>query len=208
MKSGDYETISIWPGGAVYLFMRDRSLTDVKALAGKRIATMDYDQAAITMVDRAGASMVPADIGTFAGMFNNGGVDLCYAPATAFKPLELEKGLTQNGGIARFALAQLTLQMLTRTTSVSASFIESSRKFAATNFSKALKMIERLEKSVPSKYWIDLPPERLEKYDALLREVRIALKDKKIYDATMLRLLRKIRCKDNPSRAECAEKRE
>ena len=58
--------------------------------------------------------MVPADVGTFAGMFNNGSVDICAAPATAFKPLELEKGLGRSGGIARLPLAQMTFQMVGR----------------------------------------------------------------------------------------------
>ncbi len=188
--------------------LRDRTLRSVKDLAGKRIATLDFDEAAIALVDRAGASMVPADIGTFAGMFNNGGVDVAYAPAAAVEPLELRKGLTPNGGVARYPLAQLTLQILARSDALPKDFGNASRKFAADNFRTTLKVVERAERSLPKKFWIDISPEESASYDDLFRSVRIEMKEKKVFDGTMLRLMRRVRCKEDPARAECAEKRE
>ncbi|RMG18172.1 MAG: hypothetical protein D6729_07400 [Deltaproteobacteria bacterium] len=209
MQAGGYETVGIFPAGAVYMFLRDRTLEDVGDLAGKRIATLDFDEAAVTMVDRAGASMVPADIGTFAGMFNNGSVDIAYAPATAYGPLELHKGLGKKGAVVRYPLAQLTLQLLARSDAgLPPGFADASRNFAAKHFDKVLKLTRRAEQQIPKRYWKEVPPEKAKGYDALFREVRIQLRDKGVYDKTMLTLLRRVRCKDDPARAECAEKRE
>ncbi len=209
MTAGEYETVGIFPAGAVYMFLRDGNLEDVGDLAGKRIATLDFDQAAIAMVDRAGASMVPADIGTFAGMFNNGSVDIAYAPATAYGPLELHKGLGKKGAVVRYPLAQLTLQLLARKDAgLPPEFGNASRKYAAEHFDKVLKLTRRAEAQIPKKYWKEVPAEKSKGYDELFREVRIQLRDKGVYDKTMLTLLRRIRCKDDPARAECAEKRE
>lgn len=208
MKSGDYETAAIFPAGAVYLFLRNRNVDTVGELAGKRIATLDFDQAAITMVDRAGASMVPADIGTFAGMFNNGSVDVAYAPATAFEPLELGKGVGAKGGIVRYPLAQLTLQLLVRKGRLSPDFTNASRKWAADNFDTMMRLISKAEKTIPKKDWVDVPKDARASYDNLFREVRIKLRDDAVYDGTMLTLLRRLRCKEDATRAECAEKRE
>jgi len=209
MKRGDYETAAIFPGGAVYLFVSDKTIKSVGDLAGKRIATLDYDVAAKTMVQQVGASMVVADIGTFAGMFNNGGVHACYAPATAYQPLELKKGLGTKGGIVRYPLAQLTMQVVIRAADFPAAFGQKSREWAAKEFSKFLKVITKADKSIPGKYWIEVPKADLEKYDLLFREVRVRMRDKeKVFDGQALKLLRRVRCKADATRAECAEQKE
>ena len=102
LKSGPYEVAGIFPGGAVYLFVRDRNINTVGKLAGKKLATLSFDQAAQTMVKKVGASMIAADVSTFSGMFNNSSVDACYAPAFAYKALELYKGIGSTGGVIRY----------------------------------------------------------------------------------------------------------
>ena len=108
MKSGAYETAGIVPGGAVYLYVRDRQVDTVKELAGRKIATLSFDKAAKTMVNKVGASMISAEISNFAGMFNNKTVDACYAPAFAYKALELHKGIGAKGGVVRRATGRTT----------------------------------------------------------------------------------------------------
>jgi hypothetical protein len=208
MRSGEFDTVGIFPAGAVYLYLRNRKLKDVGDLAGKRIATLAFDQAAVTMVNRAGASLVPADIGTFSGMFNNGSVDVCYAPATAYQPLELQKGLAKKGGIARYPLAQLTLQLLARVGRFPDGFGNASRQYAANHFNQLLSLVKRAEKAVPAHYWIDITGKARTRYDNLFRDVRIKLRNEGVYDATMLTLLRRVRCRQDPARAECAQKEE
>lgn len=209
MKSGDYEVAGIYPGGAVFMFTRDKNVDTVEEMAGKRLATLDFDLAAKVMVKQVGATLVPSDVSTFAGMFNNGSVDLCYGPAAAYKPLELYKGLGTKGGIIRYPLAQMNLVMLTRAGKMPADYYQQSRDYASKNFSKALKMVKKAEKSIPSKYWIDIKPEDTARYDEMFLDVRVRLRDKeKVYSKTMLKIQRRIRCKNDAARAECAEKRE
>src|SRR5690606_2315380 len=71
MKSGKYEVVGILPAGAIYLFLRDRNIDTVEKLQGKKIATLDYDNASLTMVRRVGASVVGSSTANFAGKFNN-----------------------------------------------------------------------------------------------------------------------------------------
>lgn len=208
MISGDYETVAVFPAGAVYLFLGDRNLTSINELAGKRIATIDFDQAAVTMVDRVGASMVPADIGTFAGMFNNGSVDVCYAPATAYRPLELERGLQSGGGVVRYPLSQLTLQVVVRRDQIPEGFGNSARAFAYERFDSMMTLINRGDGEIAESYWVDVPAEERQNFDSVFREVRIQLRDEGIYDSTMLSLLRRVRCQVDDARAECADQLE
>ncbi|MBU0552091.1 hypothetical protein KKF91_03225 [Myxococcota bacterium] len=209
MKKGDYEIGGIFPGGAVYLFVRDKNIKTVSDLAGKKMATLSFDKAAKVMVEKSGASMVAADIGTFSGMFNNGSVDACYAPAYAYKALELYKGIGKTGGVLKYPLAQLTLQLVLKTNRFTPEFGVESRAYAANQFDMALKLNTAAEKLIPAGEWINIDKAARDKYDAMFIDVRVRLRDEeKVYDKSMLTVLRRVRCQADGARAECAEKRE
>ncbi|PJZ79123.1 MULTISPECIES: putative solute-binding protein [Leptospira] len=202
---GDYETMAMFPGGAVYLLLRDKNLKDIKDLAGRKIATLTYDQAATTMVDIVGASMVPAEIATFAGIFNNGRADACYSPAIGIKPLELMKGISPNGGIVRFPIGQLTFQIVARHKDFAEGFGNTSRAWAATQFDAMLSLTKKAEQEIPAKYWIEVPKDLQKNYFEKFREVRIRLRDKKVYHPTILKLMKRVRCSADKEAAECAD---
>ena len=207
--SSGHETAGIIPIGPVYLFVRDRNIDTVAELAGKKIATLDYDRPSVVMVNEVGAIMTPADLGTLGPKFNNGEVDACYISAPAYKPFELEKGLGSNGGIVKLPLAQATLQVLIHQDRFPEGFGNKSREFFYGQFDNAMALVDTAEKGIPSKYWINLPADQIPDFDDMFLGVRLTLRDKeKTYDASMLTVMRKLRCSDDPNRAECAEKKE
>lgn len=209
MKSGNYETAMIMPMGAVYLMVRDRNWKSIEDIAGKRITTIDFDQAALHMVKLVGASMVSADISTFSGIFNNGAADICYSPATAFKPLELEKGVKAKGGIVRYPIAQLTGQVVIHADRFPEDYGQKSREYGAASFSKIVKLSTTADASIDKKYWIDITDEAKAKYDQIFLDVRIQLRDnEKIYDKTMLSIMRRLRCNQDKNRPECVDQKE
>lgn len=209
LKTPEYNILGVFPGGAIWLFLRDRTIDTVPELAGKRIATLDYDEAAKTMVRHVGASLVPADLGNFAGMFNNGNVDACYAPAVAYKGLELYKGLGSKGGVARYILSHLTFQIVSRVATFTDDFANASRKWGADNFARYRGVVEKADRDLPANKWIDIQPVDKIKYDTMFQEVRLRIRDDiKVYDKNMLTLMRRVRCQAEPARAECAEQKE
>lgn len=208
MIEGDYEVAGIIPAGAVFVFVRDKAINSVEAAAGKRLATIEYDMASIKVVKHIGATMVPVSIATFAPRFNNGYVDMAYAPAIAYEPFEMYKGLGDKGGILRFNLAQMNGQLIIRHDKFPEGFGQNSRDYAYSNFTKALEHIVTAEKNIPEKYWVDLPQEKHTEYKEMLRQVRLELRDAGIYDKRMLKILFKLRCKTTPGHYECIEKRE
>ncbi len=203
VTKGEFETVGILPGGAVYLMLRDRKVSTMAKLSGKRIATLIHDKPARVMVDVVGASMVPAEVGTFAGIFNNGRADACYAPATAVKPLELTKGMQRGGGVVRFPLAQLTFQVITRTKSMPEGFGLKSRKWVAGQFNAGLKMAKKAERAIPKKLWIDIDAASIPAYYAKFAEVRKRLRKKGVYDGRVLRLMTKVRCRSDKTLPGC-----
>lgn len=207
VKQGAHETVGILPGGAVYLLLRDRKLNTMEKLAGKRIAALTHDQPARTMVDVVGAAMVAAEVGTFAGLFNNGRADACYSPATAIKPLELHKGMGSGGGIVRYPLAQLTFQTIVRSADFPAEFGQKSREWTTSELDAGLKMAKSAEAALGGGLWIDINAADKPGYAAKFRDVRVALRDKGVYDGRVLKLMKRVRCAGS-SDPECSDPRE
>ena len=208
MKENGYEVLGIVPLGAGYLYVDDKGINTAGKLAGKRIATLDYQKDAIHMVNYVKATVVPSDITNFGGKFNNGMVDACYAPAYAYKALELYKGVGDKGGVIDYPLAQLTMQMIAKDDLLDDDTAQQSREVAAGLYDKAKNVIDRMESDIPKNKWVNIPDKDIQGYQEMFRQNRLELRDgingaPKVYDATMLTLMRKVRCKYHPGDSEC-----
>lgn len=208
MNEDGYEILGIAPAGAGYLFVNDRSIDTAGELAGKRMATLDYQKDAIHMVDYVKATVVPSDITNFAGKFNNGSVDTAYAPAFAYEALELYKGVGDDGGIVDYPLAQLTIQLVAKDDVFSDEMAQTSRETVWSMYGQAMALVEKSEKNIPEKQWIRIPDKDIQGYQEMFRENRIELRDgangaPEVYDPKMMSLLSKVRCASNPGASEC-----
>lgn len=208
LTTGPNEVAGIVPMGAAYLFVNDRSMNNINALSGKKISVMGYDPHEAMMAKIAGMSPVKSDITNFAGRFNNGSVDVCFAPIAAYDALELYKGLSPDGGIVRFVLGQLVAEVLIKTDRFPAGFGQTSREWMFGQFDRAMKIIKNAEDAVDPKWWIDISDEDKKGYNELFRKSRIIIRDKGVYDADMTHLLFKIRCSIDGSRGECSSDKE
>lgn len=205
MVSGNYEVAGILPMGAAYLFVNDRSINNVGKLSGKKIAVLDYDKAQAKMVQKVGAQPVASDITNFAGKFNNGSVDIIGAPAAAFKPLELFKGLGSRGAIVQFPLVQISLQMFIRKDRFPDGFGQKSREYVFGQYDRAINLVNTAEREIDKKYWMQVPAADQERYVQMIRESRISLTNEGIYDKRTMKLLKQVRCSITPAEAECSQ---
>jgi len=185
-KQGDFETVGVYPGGAVYLHLNDRKLSTLPALSGRSVATIAGDKAALTMVKEVGATPQTAQISNFASKFNNGGVEIVYSPATAYAPLELAKGVGSEGGVVRFPIAQLTFQIFIRSEAFPAGFGDQSRGYVSRSFDTMVGIIKRAEATI--KPWIDVDGAEAAEYGALLDKVRAKLVSEKVYSKSIVDL--------------------
>lgn len=209
LRNGQYETAGILPAGTVYFFVRPDVMEHVDGtpsindFAGKEVAVLSHDQQAITAVRTVGGTVVRADVSNFAGTFNNGNVDMCYAPATAYEALELYRGLGKNGGIVDYPLAQMTYQIVLHHEKFPGDFGQKSRNWAVDQFDTVKKRLMGLRNEIPESKWIRIPEKRYPEYREVFRQIRQKLLDQGVYHPKMVKFLRKIRCKMNPGRAEC-----
>ena len=199
-----YEVAGVAPLGSAFIFVRDKKIDSIEKAAGKKFAVLSYDSAQKIMVQRLGAQAVPSDISNFVAKFNNGQVDMVGAPAYAYKPLEIQKGLGSTGAMFNFPVLQITADLVIRPDKFPAGFGQKSRDFFVKNLPKSFSMINRLEASIPAKYKMNLTAEDKLKYQKLLREGRMDLTKQGIYDPSMMSVLKKARCSVEKSNFECS----
>lgn len=208
MREGNYEVVGIIPLGAVYPFVNDRSIDTLEKAAGKRVAAFDYDKAQALLIQRVGARPVSVDVTNFSAMFNNNNVDVIMAPSIVYKPLELHKGIGSKGGVGRFPLTIITYQMVIRADRFPASYGQKSRDYVFDNFDSVLEVVKRADKDIPEKLWIDPTPADNERYVTIMREGRIEMAEKGLYDKKGLKLIKKIRCSVYPEASDCTQSTE
>ena len=198
-----YEVAGIAPIGAAFIFVRDKSINSIEKSAGKKFAVLSYDAAQKIMVQRSGGQAVPSDVSNFVAKFNNGQVDMVGAPAYAYKPLEIYKGLGDKGAMFNFPVLQVTADLIIHPEKFPDGFSQKSRDWFIKNLPKSFVMINRLEKEIPAKYKLNFSNEEKLKYQKLLRDVRIELTKQGIYDAGMMAVLKKARCSVDKTNFEC-----
>jgi len=208
MRDGRYEVAGILPIGSVFIFVRDRSVNTIERMQGKRMAVLNADPVALNMVHRVGGSAVNASLSTFAGLFNNGSVDIIFAPAVAFESMELYKGLGKNGGIIRYPLLYTSLQALIRWKRFPPGFGQHMRAYLASQAGAMGKTVTEAENKIPKHYWVSIPRADRQKYDAFMRNSRIDLMHKGLYNAKALHLMKEVRCHFHPDAGECADNKE
>ena len=208
MRNGHYEVVGNIPLGAAYVMVNDRAINSIEKAAGKKVAVMEWDKSQAKMVQRMGAQPVASDVINFVGKFNNGQVDIIAAPALAFKPLEIYRGLGDKGAIYRFPLVMLSAALIIRHDRFPPDVGQKLREFVYSQLDKAYAFVDREEKGIPEKYWLDLTASDKAKYVEMMRQARIQMTAEGDYDPRMISLLKRVRCTKNPGAAECSLKDE
>lgn len=199
-----YEVAGIAPLGSAFIFVRDKGINSIEKAAGKKFAVLGYDDAQKIMVQRVGAQAVISDVSNFVAKFNNGQVDMVGAPAYAYKPLEIYKGLGSNGAMFNFPVLQVTADFIIRPDQFPVGFGQKSRDWFVKNLPKSFAMIGRSEAGIPAKYKMNLSADDKTKYQKLLREGRMDMTARGIYDASMMSVLKKSRCSVDKANFECS----
>jgi len=204
MTNSKYEVAGVIPFGDAFLMVNDRSINTVAKAAGKKIAVLDYDEAQKIMVQQIGAQAVSADVTNFGSKFNNRQVDIIGAPAAVFKPLELHKGLGTKGAIVNYPILQVTGNLIIRPDKFPAGYGQKSREWVKTQLPRAFGILGKMKADIPQKYWMNIPAVDKPGYQKLMRESRIDLTRRGIYDKRMMKLLWQFRCKEDRSNFECS----
>lgn len=209
MVNKDYEVVGIIPLGAAYIMVNDRRIDTLPKAAGKKVAVMGFDATQKKLVQNVGAQPVTVDLTSVGGKFNNKEVDIMAGPAILFDPLELHKGMQDKSGkvvgaIIRFPLIQVTGTLIMHRNRFPAGMGPIAREIISKQLSPAFQFVDKIENDIPAKYWMEIRDAEKPGYMKIMREARIQMTKEGYYDADMMRLLKKVRCSQNPSSFECA----
>lgn len=204
MGKETYEVAGIGQIGSAYIFVRDRNINSLAKAEGKKFAILHYDYAQKIMVLRVGAVPVMSEISNFIKKFNQAEVDIVAAPAYAFKPLEIYKGLGTQGAMINFPVVNVTADLIIRKDKFPDGFAMQSRAWFVKQLPKSFAMVKRMEAEIPAKYRMNLSKEDQVKYQKILRDGRLDLTKQGIYDATMMTVLKKARCTVERTNFECS----
>lgn len=213
LETESHQILGVIPMGAAYLFVNDREIDHVDDLRGQRVSVFEGHHDARHMINYVGAEPVPAKIANFAQMFNDGEVDVSYAPGAAYELLEMFRGMGDTGGVVRYPVGQVTTQLVARTGEFDDRFVRKSRRIMSRLYPEAMRIVRDFEGRIPDERWVDISPEAVRGYQEMLRGVRLDLKESSSEDAKlaaaaynedMMTILRKVRCYTNPGGQECA----
>ena len=213
MVNRDYEVVGIVPLGAAYIMVNDRRIDTLPKAAGKKVAVMGFDATQKKLVQNVGAQPVTVDLTSVGGKFNNREVDIMAAPAILFDPLELHKGMQDKSGkvvgaIIRFPLVQVTGTLIMHRNKFPAGMGPIAREMISKQLTPAFQFVDKMEKDIPEKYWMDIREAEKPGYLKIMREARIQMTKEGYYDPAMMSILKKSRCSQYPSNFECALKDE
>ena len=207
MVQGEYVIMGIFSGGAAHVFVNDKRISSLARAAGKKVAVLDYDKTQSEMVAGIGATPVPSDIVSAPNKFNNGVVDILAAPLIAYELLELYKGMEPDGGIVDYPIAQISMQLVGRLDKFPNEVAQLIREASFEAYDRIRERVKVEEDRVPDRWWIDIPAGEKREYEAMMQEARDTLRQQDYYDGRMLDLQSRIRCKFDPSRGECSNKK-
>lgn len=199
-----YELAMITPIGIAYIFVKDRAMNTLEKGKGKKFAYLHYDLAQKVAVERVGAIGVPSDIFNFVKKFNDGEVDAIASPAYAYKPLEIYKGLGTNGAMFTYPVVNVTADLIIKPEQFPEGFGIKSREWAVKQLPSSFKKIEKMEAEIPAKYKLNVSKDDALRYQKLLREGRIELTKRGVYDPMMMSVLKKARCTVDRTNFECS----
>jgi len=199
-----YEVAGILQFGLAYVFVHDRNLNTIEKAKGKKFAYLHYDVAQKVIVDSLEMVSVPSEISDFVKKFNSNQVDVMAAPAYAYKPLEIERGIASGGAMFSFPVVNITGDLIIRPEKFPTNFGIRSREWFVTQLPKSFAMVKRLENEIPAKYKLKLPKEDEVRYQQILRDGRISLTKQGVYDPIMMSVLKRARCTIERTSFECS----
>lgn len=204
LTNGNYEVIGTLPVGSVYMFLRDKNYGGLSDYSGKKMSVLNEDAQALKFANLAGASPVGTSLATFSGQFNNGNIDMLPMVALAYDIFELYHGLGDKGGIIDQKTLYGMMQLVAHKDRFPEGYGLKTREYILSRLPDINDMVKNAEEAIPEKHWIRTTPEQKAAIIEFVGKVRAELAKDGVHHPKALKLLKSIRCKNDPTRSECA----
>ncbi|UZK03388.1 putative solute-binding protein [Venatoribacter cucullus] len=193
--------------GESYLYTHSDRLLSVNQLAGKTLGVPRHDQSLQALAANTGASVQAGELLAVVDDFVSGRTDAMLAPLIGFHVAGTGK-VKAGSGIVNARLSQSTIQLIGRAERFPIGLAQMLREDFLFKFDSYVKRVETERANIQPQLWFPVAAAQQQALDSQLRELRIQLREQGVYDAHMLRLMKRVRCRINPSANECSDERE
>lgn len=209
MLQNGYEAVGVYPGGLVYFVVNNRQFNSLDRVQGKRVGVLEIDPPQQRMVSQVGAAPVFMTTANAGVLFQNNTLDILPLPVIAFEPMDIYRTIgKKSGGIIRFPLAFLTMNIIVKPEFFPKNYGEKSRTWFAKESGPLMSMLSKKEADIPEAFWIELSSQEKVNYLRLLRQMRLEFLKNGTFNPKMMALLKRLRCQQEPRSFECPLKDE
>lgn len=202
LGNDDFTVMGLATIGDSYVFVEDNSIRSLSALKGKKIAVQSSDKGMIEIIKASGAIPVEGDMMATVQTFADKKTQAMLSPAIGY--LVMGSGqLGENIGVFKKPVAQSTMVLIGRSEEFPPELAQILREDFLFKFDNYAGRVDKEVANVRDSLWLTTPEEEINKLNTIYQETRIKLRDQGYYDASMLRLARKIRCRFDPTNQEC-----
>ena len=201
-----YEVVGYIPYGFAYLFNKNRSLNALTDIAGQRIGVMEADPAQRRMAQKLGLVPIPMNIDNVAQKFKANNFDLMPMPLIAYQAFDGKTILGDKGGIANYPLSMVSFNIILKKGNYPIDLGQKSRNWFSQQSGRMIQNSRNWQAQLPKHTFYELSKLDYPNYDRLIAQLRKEFIENKIYDPSMITLIRHLNCQHDPQYLECKPK--
>lgn len=203
MTEGNFEVVGWMPVGPAYFMVKDRNLNSITQLAGRKVGVLKEDPSQERMTRRVGAEPIFMSFENAGKLFLDNKIDILASPIYAYQPLELYKGLGHRGGVINFPISYISLSVIARKNAFPKDYGQKSREWFKSRTPKMMNNVIQWEKSMPNKYWYDIPIADRTSYQRLVAQLRKEFIASGVYNRALISTVLRLHCAQNERYFEC-----
>jgi hypothetical protein len=202
LENEKFTVLGLATFGSTNLYLESSKLAPLSSIKNKSIAVNRHDMGAIEFIKAMGA--IPKESGLMNAVqaFVEHESPILISPIIGYLVLgsgQFDKNVVAN----KLPLAQSSLQLIGHSKRFPAGLAQLLREDFLFKFNNYAKRVDKELSHIPANFWVNFSEKDKATIDESSQGVRITLRDEGYYDATMLRLARKIRCRFEPTHTEC-----
>ena len=187
--------------GGNYALNDDLSKKSIFDFKGQKIAVDSYNGALSELVKAIGSTPVENGFMANTAAYSRGEFNTLFTPLMSYVTMGDKKNSTN---ILESPLSMSTLQMVGKSDRFPTGMAQLLREDFLFKFFTYVQTVDsEYSNNIPDFAWLGTSRNHDKALEKLLLDIRLKMRDRGYYDGSMLKIQRKVRCKFDPTRAEC-----
>lgn len=207
MQEGAYTVLGVASLGENYLYTASSNIVSLQQLVGRKLGVPNYDESLQALAQRYGVEIQSDRLLKVVDRYVQGEDAAMLAPIVGYHiggSGKIKPGM----GIVNIPLSQSTIHLIGRTEQFPQGVAQILREDFLLKFENYVSRVEAERATIAEDKWFYASPETQKHLEQELRETRISLLNQGVYDATMIKLAKKVRCRGETETLECQDGRE